>query len=133
MAYIFFTQFSLQLRLILQTIYVLKTEILHFLSLKSVTYKQERLQIESSLWRRAYGRHCSWLQFIVTVDFFITQFSLFSAMSELDITRCKLLKEGGLFILHLHFLQYCIVKYVSRKRFQSCMHTKADYIALISM
>merc|ERR1740129_2595189 len=35
----FFTQFSLQLRLILQTIYVLKTEILHFLSLKSAAYK----------------------------------------------------------------------------------------------
>ena len=30
--YFFFTQFSLQLRLILQTIYVLKTDILHFLS-----------------------------------------------------------------------------------------------------
>ena len=45
----FFTQFSLQLRLILQTIYVLKTEILHFLSLESAAYKQERLQIESGL------------------------------------------------------------------------------------
>ena len=52
---IFFTQFSLQLRLILQTIYVLKTEILHFLSLKSAAYKRERLQIESGLWWRAYG------------------------------------------------------------------------------
>ena len=51
----FFTQFSLQLRLILQTIYVLKTEILHFLSLKSAAYKWERLQIESGLWWRAYG------------------------------------------------------------------------------
>ena len=45
----FFTQFSLQLRLILQTIYVLKTEILHFLSLKSAAYKRERPQIESGL------------------------------------------------------------------------------------
>ena len=51
----FFTQFSIQLRLILQTIYVLKTEILHFLSLKSAAYKRERLQIESGLWWRAYG------------------------------------------------------------------------------
>ena len=51
----FFTQFSLQLRLILQTIYVLKTEILHFLSLKSAAYKRERLQIESGLWWRTYG------------------------------------------------------------------------------
>jgi hypothetical protein len=40
----FFTQFSLWLRLILQTIYVLKKEILHFLSSKSAAYKQERLQ-----------------------------------------------------------------------------------------
>ena len=51
----FFTQFSLQLRLILQTIYVLKTEILHFLSLKSAAYKRERLQNKSGLWWRAYG------------------------------------------------------------------------------
>ena len=29
-------------------------EILHFLSLKSAAYKQERLQIESGLWWRAY-------------------------------------------------------------------------------
>ena len=45
----FFTQFSLWLRLMLQTIYVLKTEILQFLSLKSAAYKQERLQIVSGL------------------------------------------------------------------------------------
>ena len=45
----FFTHFSLRLRLVLQTIYVLKTEILHFLRLKSAAYKQERLQIESGL------------------------------------------------------------------------------------
>ena len=50
-----FTQFSLWLRLILQTIYVLKLEILHFLSSKSAAFKQERLQIESGLWWRAYG------------------------------------------------------------------------------
>ena len=55
----FFTQISLQLRLILQTIYVLKTEILHFLSLKSAAYKWERPQIESGLWWRAYG---NWLE-----------------------------------------------------------------------
>ena len=55
MACIFFAQFSLGLRLILQTIYVLKMEILHFLSSKSAAYKQERLQIESGLWWRAYG------------------------------------------------------------------------------
>ena len=40
--YLFFTQFSLWLRLILQAIYVLKMEILHFLSLKSAAYKRER-------------------------------------------------------------------------------------------
>ena len=54
--YFFFTQFSLWLRLMLQTSYVLKTEILQFLSLKSAAYKQERLQIESGLWWRAYGK-----------------------------------------------------------------------------
>ena len=53
----FFTQFSLWLRLILQTIYVLKMEILHFLSSKSAAYKRERLQIESGLWWRAYGTY----------------------------------------------------------------------------
>ena len=46
---LYFTQFSLWLRPILQTIYVLKMEILHFLSSKSAAYKQERLQIESGL------------------------------------------------------------------------------------
>ena len=45
----FFTQFSLWLGLILQTIYVLKMEILQFLSSKSAAYKRERLQIESGL------------------------------------------------------------------------------------
>ena len=34
---------------VLQTIYVLKTEILHFLSLKSAAYKRERHQIKSGL------------------------------------------------------------------------------------
>ena len=51
----FFTQFSLQLRLILQTIYVLKTEILHFLSLKSAVYTREQLLIKSGLWWRVYS------------------------------------------------------------------------------
>ena len=55
----FFTQFSLQLQLILQTISVLKTEILHFLSLKSAAYKREWLQIESGLWWRVYGSICN--------------------------------------------------------------------------
>ena len=41
----FFTQFSLWLRLILQTIYVLKMEILHFLSSKPAAYKRERLMM----------------------------------------------------------------------------------------
>ena len=36
-------------KLILQTIYVLKTEILHFLSLKSAVYTRERLLIKSGL------------------------------------------------------------------------------------
>ena len=45
----FFTQFSLWLRLSLQTIYVLKMDILHFLSSKSAAYKREWLQIESGL------------------------------------------------------------------------------------
>ena len=44
-----FTQFSLWLQLILQTIYVLKMELLHFLSSKSAAYKLEQLQIKSSL------------------------------------------------------------------------------------
>ena len=42
-----------------QTSYVLKTASLPFLSLKSAAYKQERLQIESGLWWRAYG-NCFW-------------------------------------------------------------------------
>ena len=56
----FFYPISLCLRLILQTIYVLKMEILHFLSLKSAAYKRERLQIVSGLWWRAYGMQ-SWI------------------------------------------------------------------------
>ena len=44
----FLPHFSL--RFIFQTIYVLKTEILHFLSLKSAVYTQERLLIKSGLW-----------------------------------------------------------------------------------
>ena len=58
----FYTQFSLWLRLILQTIYVLKMEILHFLSSKSAAYKREWLQIESGLWWRAYGKHMRWFR-----------------------------------------------------------------------
>ena len=53
--YLFFTLFSLWLPPILQTIYVLKIEILHFLSSKSMAYEHERLQIESGLWWRPYG------------------------------------------------------------------------------
>ena len=41
----FFTQFSLWLRLILQTIYVLKMKILHFSSSKSTAYNRERLMM----------------------------------------------------------------------------------------
>ena len=43
----FLPHFLFSLRFILQTIYVLKTEILHFLSLKSAVYNRERFQIES--------------------------------------------------------------------------------------
>ena len=63
----FFTQFSIQLRLILQKIYVLKTEILHFLSIKSAVYKQERLQIENGLWWRAYSSlFCCWITWCIS-------------------------------------------------------------------
>ena len=71
--------------------------------------------------KTGYLLHISYsrLQFIVTINFFITQFSLFSAMSELDITRCKLLKEGGTLyfapslspVLHC---QVCIAKTISK-------------------
>ena len=44
---------------ILQTIYVLKTEILHLLSLKSAVYNRELFQIQSGLWWRAYST-CTW-------------------------------------------------------------------------
>ena len=45
----FLPHFYIEERFILQTTYGLKTEILHFLSLKSAAYKRERLQIESGL------------------------------------------------------------------------------------
>ena len=45
--YIFLPPFYIEERFILQTIYVLKTEILHFLSLKSAVYTRERLLIKS--------------------------------------------------------------------------------------
>ena len=45
----FLPPFHIEERFVLQAVYVLKTEILQFLSLKSAAYKQERLQIESGL------------------------------------------------------------------------------------
>ena len=45
---------------------MLKTEILHFLSLKSAAYKREQLQIASGLWWRAYGSYFFQLYKIVT-------------------------------------------------------------------
>ena len=45
----FLAHFSFSLRFILQTIYVLKMEILHFLSLKSAVYTRELLVIKSGL------------------------------------------------------------------------------------
>ena len=45
----FLTHFYIEVRFILQTTYGLKTEILHFLSLKSEVYIQERLLIKSGL------------------------------------------------------------------------------------
>ena len=47
--YPIFTAVYIEERFILQTIFVLKTEILHFLSLKSAVYTQERLLIKSGL------------------------------------------------------------------------------------
>ena len=44
-------------KLILQTIYVLKTEILHFLSLKSEVFTRERLLIKSELQWRTYSTY----------------------------------------------------------------------------
>ena len=46
---LFLPHFSFSLRFILQTIYVLKTKILHFLSLKSAVYIRERFLIKSGL------------------------------------------------------------------------------------
>ena len=48
---LFLPHFSFSLRFTLQTIYVLKTEILHFLSLKSTVYTRERLLISGLQWR----------------------------------------------------------------------------------
>ena len=45
----FLPPFDIEEQFILQTIYVLKTEILHFLSLKSAVYTRERLLIKSGL------------------------------------------------------------------------------------
>ena len=47
--YPIFTVVYIEERFILQTIYVLKKGILHFLSLKSAVYTQERLLIKSGL------------------------------------------------------------------------------------
>ena len=47
--YYFYPIFSFSLRFVLQTIYVLKTKILHFLSLKSGVYIRERFLIKSGL------------------------------------------------------------------------------------
>ena len=46
---LFLPNFSFSLRFILQTIYVLKTNILHFLSLKSAVYIREQFLIKSGL------------------------------------------------------------------------------------
>ena len=46
---LFLAHFSFSLRFILQTTYVLKTKILHFLSLKSAVYIRERFLIKSGL------------------------------------------------------------------------------------
>ena len=45
----FLAHFSFLLRFILQTIYVIKMEILHFLSLKFAAYTRERLLIKCGL------------------------------------------------------------------------------------
>ena len=45
----FLPPFYIEVRFILQTTYVLKTEILHFFSLKSAVYTQERFLIKSGL------------------------------------------------------------------------------------
>ena len=45
----FLPPFYVEVRFILQTVYVLKTKILHFLSLKSAVYTRERLLIKSGL------------------------------------------------------------------------------------
>ena len=45
----FLPHFYIEVRFILQTTYVLKMDILHFLSLKSAVYNWERFQIESGL------------------------------------------------------------------------------------
>ena len=74
----FFTQFSIQLRLILQTIYVLKTEILHFLSIKSAAYKRERLQIESGLWWRAYGTSKYWQNTKILIMYWKKTYSIWN-------------------------------------------------------
>ena len=56
----FLAHFWFSLRFILQTIYVLKMEILHFLSLKSAVYTRERLLIKSGLQWRVYGTCTMW-------------------------------------------------------------------------
>ena len=62
---IFLLPFLFEVRFILQTTYGLKTEILHFLSLKSAVYTRERLLIKSGLQWRAYGTYLSCLVNVV--------------------------------------------------------------------
>ena len=50
---LFLPHFSFSLRFILQTIYVLKTKILHFLSLKTAVYIRERFLIHS-VWQNNF-------------------------------------------------------------------------------
>ena len=56
--YIFYPTFILKCGLYYRPLYGLKTEILHFLSLKSAVSIWERFLIKSGLYWRAYGIYC---------------------------------------------------------------------------
>ena len=98
----FFTQFSFWLRFILQTIYVLKMEILHSLSSKSAAYKQERLQIERSIWWRTSGRSSTYGEKNIS-DFLCRKMVIFSCEFVIFHPSMKQNKIRWKWLLHRGF------------------------------
>ena len=75
---LFLPHFSFSLWFILQTIYVVKVKVLHFLSLKFMVYTRERLLIKSGLQCRAY---CIYY-FDISKQLYFFQFYPFQRLGE---------------------------------------------------